>query len=162
MNTKLYGPIPFGIAIRMLHDLRAYPVIMHCRDDGEYLEIPDDVVSALMPLPQPAPILPFTPGNGNTRQGAWPGTYTEYTSTSEFAKIAAEAKKAWGYHCLLNQKHAGPVEMHHRTYAHVPFGEDWRDLIPLCEDCHRRYHGRLAKPPIGLFAEIADEQKRAA
>lgn len=98
---------------------------------------------------------------GETRRhGVWPGTYQEYTVTEEFRRIAAQAKRDWNYQCLIDVTHRGPVEMHHRTYRGVPFGESWWDLIPLCEDCHRRYHHRLAVPPKGLFDELV-EQKAA-
>jgi len=112
-----------------------------------------------------APIVPLkTPTNSvaapPNHRGVWPGTYADYTATPEFHRIAAAAKREWGYQCLLDSKHRGPVEMHHRSYAHVPFGEDWRDLIPLCEDCHKRFHHRLPIAPIGLFDAV--ELKRAA
>ena len=121
--------------------------------------------SAQAPSPPAAPnlLLPFPPAAipiVATRSGQWRGTYEEYTSHPEFHRIAAIAKREWGFKCLLNVNHRGPVEMHHRTYAHVPFGEDWRDLIPLCAECHGRHHLRLAKPPIGLFED--DAHKRAA
>jgi len=109
-------------------------------------------VAPVLPFPQAKPIV--------TGLSGWRGTYAAYTSHPEFRRIAALAKKEWGYTCLLNVTHRGPVEMHHRTYAHVPFGEDWRDLIPLCAECHGRHHLRLTKPPIGLFDD--DAVKRAA
>lgn len=88
------------------------------------------------------------------RRTVWAGTYAEYTATPEFARIADAARKEWNYQCLLGLNHKGRIEMHHRSYRNVPFREDWRDLIPLCEDCHGLYHGRLLKPPVGLFAEV--------
>jgi hypothetical protein len=115
---------------------------------------PPAPAAAVLPFPMPAPKPIITGLSG------WRGTYADYTSHPEFRRIAALAKKEWGYACLLNVKHRGPVEMHHRTYAHVPFGEDWRDLIPLCAECHGRHHMRLTKPPIGLFDD--DVIKRAA
>ena len=103
-----------------------------------------------------SPILIFKPLKpAIASHGRWHGTYAEYTATPEFQRIAAAARKEWNYHCLIDRNHKGRIEMHHRDYRNVPFGEDWRDLIPLCEDCHHLYHGRLLKPPIGLFDEIA-------
>jgi len=113
----------------------------------------------LTPPPNSATVIPYEQHRTVSR-GRWRGTYAEYTATPEFQKIAARARKDWGYRCLLNANHTGPVEMHHRTYADVPFQEDWHTLIPLCEECHERHHGRLPKPPRGLFDEI--EIKRAA
>lgn len=89
------------------------------------------------------------------RRRFWHGTYAEYTATPEFARIAAAARKEWNYQCLVDANHKGRIEMHHRSYRNVPFGEDWRDLIPLCEDCHHLYHARLLQPPVGLFDDIA-------
>ena len=112
--------------------------------------------------PQVAQVIPFvTQREIPRRRGIWPGSYREYTATPEFRRIAAKAKKDWGYQCLMSVHHHGPVEMHHRSYRFVPFGEDWRDLIPLCEECHARFHNRLLKPPMGLFDE-PEEIKRAA
>jgi len=109
------------------------------------------------PLPNVLPF-PVTPSPAslvsNRRRSTWPGTYAEYTSTPEYRRIAAQAKRDWNYQCLIDPKHTGPVEMHHRDYSLVPFGEDWRVLIPLCESCHRIYHARLPLPPIGLFDDL--------
>jgi hypothetical protein len=91
------------------------------------------------------------------RRGLWPFTREEYMAAPEMERIRARAKKEWGYRCLLNVNHRGPVEMHHRKYPPVPFAEDWRDLIPLCEPCHERFHDRLLTPPIGLFDELLRE-----
>lgn len=104
-------------------------------------------------------VIPFQPTQERRRW--WPGTYDEYTRTPEYKRIAALARKEWGYQCLMDVRHRGYVEMHHRSYAHVPFGEDWRDLIPLCEECHRKFHDRLVKPPVGLFTEAAPLKKAA-
>jgi hypothetical protein len=100
-------------------------------------------------------------------RGVWAGTYAEYTAHPEFHRIAAEAKKQWAavrpewaYRCLLNVKHTGPIEMHHGSYRGVPFGEHWTELIPLCEECHGRFHYRM-QPPAGLFDELRDERKAA-
>lgn len=95
------------------------------------------------------------------RRGVWPGTYADYLRTPQFRQIAAAAKKEWRYRCLLDARHGGPVEMHHRSYAGVPFGEDWRDLIPLCAACHRQFHQRLQQPPQGLFTEVETLKKAA-
>jgi len=102
--------------------------------------------------PQAARIVPFVPAREIVRPSRpWHGTYREYTATPEFRRIAERAKKEWGHQCLIGLDHRGPVEMHHRSYRFVPFGEDWRDLIPLCEACHAKYHDRLLRPPRGLF-----------
>ena len=107
---------------------------------------------------KPPKLLQFPPqaeSINKVRRGVWRGTYAEYTATPEFAAIASAARKEWNYQCLIDRNHKGRIEMHHRDYRNVPFGEDWRDLIPLCEDCHHLYHDRLLKPPSGLFDEIA-------
>jgi hypothetical protein len=117
------------------------------------------------PPPAPAPaaavVLPFrsisTPAADAdvVRRSMWPGTYQEYIATREYQRLAALAKRDWNYECILNRAHRGPVEMHHRTYLRVPFGESWWDLIPLCEECHARYHHKLPAPPVGLFDDPA-------
>lgn len=113
------------------------------------------------PAPAPAVVLPFRPISpapvdaDAVRRGTWPGTYQEYIATKEYQRLAALAKRDWNYECVLNRAHRGPVEMHHRTYLRVPFGESWWDLIPLCEECHARYHHKLPAPPVGLFDDPA-------
>lgn len=130
----------------------------------------ESIASALPPPSGPAPAAPAAAvvgprprglWPGRTR-GVWPGTYPDYTKTPEFRRIAAQAKRDWKFQCAMNVNHRGPVEMHHRTYAHVPFGEDWWDLIPLCEECHARHHLRLPAPPRGLFDELIIEPLRRA
>ncbi len=90
-------------------------------------------------------------------RGAWPGTYEQYTAHPAYRRLADACKREWNYQCAINVNHRGPVEMHHRTYRGVPFGETWQELIPLCEDCHRLYHRRLPAPPRGLFDEVIEE-----
>ena len=151
---KRLGPFSFATCFRALTtappELEASIISI---DTGDYIEITE-------PTTTPAPaakLLPFpvTPAPASSRRaGVWAGTYQEYTAHPEFRRIAAQAKREWNYQCLMNIQHQGPIEMHHRHYGNVPFREDWRDLIPLCEDCHRRHHARLAVPPIGLFEEI--------
>jgi hypothetical protein len=113
-------------------------------------------VGPSLPPANEAVVIPFA-----IKKSVWPGTYAEYLATPEFRMIAAAARKYWGYRCLLNSNHPGVTEMHHRNYEGVPFHEDWQSLIPLCEECHERHHGRLPKPPRGLFEEPV-ELKRAA
>ena len=130
--------------------------------DKWWCHVGDGVVSwwrwERMDAPPPAPAVPCV--KPTARRGVWPGTYAEYLATPEFRKIADEARKAWGAQCLISADHPGPVEMHHRSYADVPFREDWHTLIPLCEECHARYHGRLPTPQRGLFDDV--ELTRAA
>lgn len=57
---------------------------------------------------------------------------------------SAAVRREWNYSCALNARHPGPVEVHHRTYERVGH-EAPLDCVPLCEECHERFHDRLPK-----------------
>jgi hypothetical protein len=66
--------------------------------------------------------------------------YAEYLQTDDWKFRAEAAKKRYDGKCALDDSH--PAEhAHHRTYARR--GREWpADLIPLCADCHTKFHGR--------------------
>jgi 5-methylcytosine-specific restriction endonuclease McrA len=68
--------------------------------------------------------------------------YATYISSPEWHAKATDAKRRAGWECALNPEHRGHLEVHHRTYARLGH-ERPTDLIVLCEECHRRYHGTL-------------------
>jgi hypothetical protein len=66
--------------------------------------------------------------------------YDEYLQTDEWKRLADYTKTKYGAACALDSSH--PAEhAHHRTYERR--GREWgNDLIPLCADCHAKFHGR--------------------
>jgi hypothetical protein len=99
------------------------------------------------------------------RKGVWSGTYEEYLRHPQYLRNLAEHKKQWRsiglYRCVICNCN-GPLEFHHRSYRGVPFGEYWDDYSLLCEKDHAIYHGRLPKPPVGLFDVFEEEERKAA
>lgn len=66
--------------------------------------------------------------------------YEEYLQTDDWKVKAARAKEKFGLRCALDANH--PAEQaHHRTYERRG-REHEDDLIPLCADCHRKFHNR--------------------
>lgn len=66
--------------------------------------------------------------------------YDEYLQTREWKKLAARAKRRYGGKCALDETHEA-VDAHHRTYVRRGRELD-NDLIPLCRECHSKFHGR--------------------
>lgn len=66
--------------------------------------------------------------------------YEDYLQTPEWKAKAAKAKERYDGRCALDATHAA-VDAHHRTYERRGRERD-EDLIPLCRDCHQRFHGK--------------------
>src|SRR5262245_32225540 len=78
--------------------------------------------------------------------------YQDYLRSEEWQARATAAKRRYGYRCALCNSDR-PLEAHHRTYARVGH-ESPLDLIPLCEDCHRRHHGNLPRAPMFVAGQL--------
>lgn len=68
--------------------------------------------------------------------------YDEYLQTEEWQAKAAAAKKRFGGRCALDASHPAD-HAHHRTYERRG-REVADDLVPLCADCHAKFHNRRA------------------
>lgn len=66
-------------------------------------------------------------------------SYEAYLSSPEWHARARQAKRDAGYECALCSRCDSPLEVHHRKYDRLGH-EDPKDLIVLCEVCHRRHH----------------------
>lgn len=66
--------------------------------------------------------------------------YDDFLQTSEWKDRAEQAKTTYGGRCALSDSH--PAEhAHHRTYERR--GRELpSDIVPLCADCHRKFHNR--------------------
>ena len=65
--------------------------------------------------------------------------YQEYLKTPEWNETRKAHLKRSGYKCQLCNKGNAVLNVHHRTYERK--GSEWaRDLIALCEDCHKIFH----------------------
>lgn len=71
--------------------------------------------------------------------------YPEYLQTAAWKEQRKRAMKKAGFRCQVCNAYGVRLNVHHRTYERRGYEED-RDLITLCEDCHRTFHenGRLA------------------
>lgn len=66
--------------------------------------------------------------------------YADYLKTAHWQWVASEAKESTGGRCGLDTRHIA-VDAHHRTYDRR--GREYvEDVIPLCRECHSRFHGR--------------------
>ncbi len=66
--------------------------------------------------------------------------YDEYLKTDEWRVVANRAKSEYYGRCALDETHTAQ-HAHHRTY--VRRGRERRtDVIPLCRECHERFHNR--------------------
>jgi hypothetical protein len=65
--------------------------------------------------------------------------YQDYIRNSPIWKLKRKTcLQYWQYQCALNDKHAGPMDVHHRTYERL-YDEPQADLIPLCPACHQLF-----------------------
>lgn len=73
--------------------------------------------------------------------------YAKYLETDHWRQRRKAALANAGYRCQDCGRHAdeaGPLEVHHLTYARI-FAELDKDLRVLCRDCHGRRHGYLGE-----------------
>lgn len=71
--------------------------------------------------------------------------YADYLQTAHWQRTRSGALKRAKYRCQICNTNQKALHVHHRTYERR--GEEYaRDLIVLCEDCHRTFHenGQLA------------------
>lgn len=72
--------------------------------------------------------------------------YHEYLKTPEWQARRLEHLRSVNFRCQVCNRNDLPLHVHHRTYEHR--GEErFKDLIVLCEQCHKLFHdqGKLLK-----------------
>ena len=66
--------------------------------------------------------------------------YREWIRSSEWTKIATEAKRKVGYKCELCGS-AINIGVHHITYDHLCMEDRYpEDLLVVCKKCHQKLH----------------------
>lgn len=73
--------------------------------------------------------------------------YDVYLRTAHWERMRAIVIRAYGARCRWCQNQYGddaPIHIHHLTYEHLGY-EDITDLIPLCANCHARWHREEGK-----------------
>jgi len=74
---------------------------------------------------------------GNGWQGK--AAYAEYLQTYHWQAIRLKALKRAGHKCQVCAA-TNRLEVHHNDYARLG-GELMTDLVVLCADCHKLFHG---------------------
>ena len=70
--------------------------------------------------------------------------HADYLKTPHWSWLRREALDKANYRCqICNSKKS--LEVHHRTYEHIPNEDDHNDLVALCNACHAHFHERLPK-----------------
>lgn len=83
--------------------------------------------------------------------------YNLYLLTPAWRDYRQEVLAYWGYRCALCVDHRGPLEVHHRTYRRLG-REKLTDSVPLCDECHRLFHGRLPRHQMPSFTAFKAKQ----
>lgn len=66
--------------------------------------------------------------------------YAEYLQSPHWLRLAEETKRLAGNRCQVCNS-AEHLSAHHRTYARV--GDELQgDLVCLCNNCHKKFHGK--------------------
>ena len=70
--------------------------------------------------------------------------YYDYLLTKHWSKKRIETAVFYKYECqFCHEKNPLKFEIHHKTYKHVG-KEKMKDLLFLCEKCHKAYHKNKA------------------
>lgn len=89
-----------------------------------------------------------------TKTKSIPDWYVTYNKSDRCKQMKERAETYWvGYmgeiHCSVNARHEYEV-MHHSDYGRIGEGDEFRFLVPLCNDCHASISAR--GPRIPAFA----------
>jgi hypothetical protein len=68
-------------------------------------------------------------------------SYEDYIKSPEWAEKRKIVMQMWCNRCALCNIGATPLDLHHRTYDRVG-NELVTDLVPLCRNCHAKFHGK--------------------
>ena len=86
-----------------------------------------------------------------TRVRSVPDWYEIYNKSERCLQMKERAKEYWGkymgsIHCSVNARHDYEV-MHHSDYGRIGEGDEFRFLVPLCNDCHASVSARGPRIP---------------
>jgi len=70
--------------------------------------------------------------------------YDQYLETRHWRRVRKKALRRAGDHCQLCGKNNG-LNVHHNSYDRLGH-ERKSDVVALCVECHRIFHGILPKP----------------
>lgn len=64
--------------------------------------------------------------------------YQEYLQSESWKELRLKVLEYYNYQCYDCDSNA--TEVHHISYEHLFFDEEFDDCIPLCHDCHVKKH----------------------
>lgn len=65
--------------------------------------------------------------------------YSEYLKTPEWQMVRKQQLKRSGFRCQVCNRNNRILNVHHRTYDNLG-EESYKDLIVLCNECHKLFH----------------------
>lgn len=69
--------------------------------------------------------------------------YLDYLKSDKWKEIATRKRRKAGHKCQLCNNSNSVLHVHHTNYDHI-YKERLQDLIVLCENCHKKFHGKEA------------------
>ena len=78
--------------------------------------------------------------------------YQEYLKSAHWRTISRLVKERDGYACVVCGEETG-LQVHHRSYDGVPYGESLNDCYTLCDACHEYAGERMGQPHSGSGAK---------
>lgn len=73
--------------------------------------------------------------------------YKNYLTSPSWKKTRRKALERSGYRCQVCNAANTQLDVHHRTYDRLGHEFD-SDLTVLCNDCHSKFHDKLAAPVV--------------
>jgi hypothetical protein len=90
--------------------------------------------------------------------------YDEYLASSRWQRLKLAALNNAEYRCQLCDR-SKKLQVHHRSYERLGSDNEARDLVVLCERCHRKFHGRpelespRSAPVVATMRALASEHE---
>jgi hypothetical protein len=83
-----------------------------------------------------------------------PEWYRRYHATDHYKQVKCQAEQFWqsymgDLHCSVNARHQYEV-LHHSDYARMGEADEFRYLVPLCNDCHASVSARGPRVPAAI------------
>jgi hypothetical protein len=83
-----------------------------------------------------------------------PAWYVNYCQSDHFQLVKREAAHSWteymgGMRCSVNARHTFEV-FHHSDYGRLGEADEFRYLVPLCNECHKGITGRGPNVPSAI------------
>ena len=66
--------------------------------------------------------------------------YKAYLKSRHWQRVRKRTLKRYGYKCMLCGK-TNNLQVHHNNYKCLKH-ERYTDVIPLCSECHRKFHNK--------------------